>query len=460
MEFLAREQEVRKLTASLNQPDYELILVYGRRHIGKTELIKHTCRKCSFPVVYYMCRQINKKKLTDELTAAIDSVFPLEGQMFRSFEDALQFMYKKGQKEPAVLVLDEYPNARKEIKGLDTMLQSLSDEYKGSTHLKVILSGSYIDIMKSLKGSNEPLYGRITLSIDLKQMDYFDSARFYPSFSDTEKVELYSVFGGVPLYNSLIRSDLSVKENIINLIASPDARLSDEIDSFLKTELSKIANANSVFDVMAAGEINYSEIQKKANIESTGVMNDLVLKLIGMEVVKKEYPINKENDKSKSHYYINDNLSRFYYRYIARHLSQMSIMDSGVFFERFIRPDFEEHYIPKAFEEICRQFLIRKNIAGTIHPVIEKIGRYYYDDAVNHTNGEFDIVTYDENGYSFYEAKYKSRPVTEGTVQKEIQQVQATSLNCYQYGFFSKSGFADNVSKSIKKYTLKDIYNS
>ena len=460
MVFLAREKEVQKLKSALEKPDYELILVYGRRHVGKTELIKHTCGLSELPVVYYMCRQINEKKLTDELTAAIDNVFPLEGQMFRSFEDALRFMYKKGQKEPAVLVLDEYPNARREIEGLDTMLQSLSDEYKGHTKLKVILSGSYIDVMKSLKGSDEPLYGRITLSIDLKQMDYFDSARFYPSFKDTEKVELYSVFGGVPLYNSLIRSDLSVKENIINLIASPDARLSDEIDSFLKTGLSKIANANSVFDAMATGEINYSEIQKKANIESTGVMNDLIHKLIGMEVVRKEYPINKENDRSKSHYYINDNFSRFYYRYIARRISQMSIMDPDVFFDRFIKPDFEEHYVPKSFEEICKQFLIRKNITGDINPVIEKIGKYYYDDVANHTNGEFDIVTYDEKGYSFYEAKYKSRPVTDGTVQKEIQQVQTTNLNCYQYGFFSKSGFADNVSDTLIKFTLKDIYKS
>ena len=73
------------------------------------------------------------------------------------------------------------------------------------------------------------------------------------------------------------------------------------------------------------------------------------------------------------------------------------------------------------------------------------------------TNGEFDIVTYDEKGYSFYEAKYKSRPVTDGTVQKEIQQVQTTNLNCYQYGFFSKSGFADNVSDTLIKFTLKDM---
>ena len=157
--------------------------------------------------------------------------------------------------------------------------------------------------------------------------------------------------------------------------------------------------------------------------------------------------------------WINDNLSRFYYRYIARHLSQISIMNPVLFFDRFIKPDFDEHYVPKAFEEICRQFLIRKNLAGEINPAIEKIGKYYYDDAINHTNGEFDIVTFDEKGYSFYEAKYKSRPITEGTIQKEIQQVQATSLNCYQYGFFSKSGFADNADNSIIKFTLNDIYN-
>ena len=458
MEFIAREREVKKLLSALTSAEYELILVYGRRHIGKTELIRHSCALSGRKTIYYMCRQVTEDTLTKELTAVISETFDLEGQAFLSFEDALRFLFRRAQKEELILVLDEYPNARNQIQGLDTMLQSLSDQYKNSTSLKIILSGSYIDIMKSLKGKNEPLFGRITLNIDLKQMDYYDSAKFYPGFSNEDKVQLFSVFGGIPLYNSLIRDDLSVRENIIRLIASPDARLSDEIDSFLRAEISKLSNANSIFDAMASGEINYSEIQNKAGIESTGTMNDLMNKLIGMEIVRKEYPINKENDRSKSHYYIDDNLSHFYYRYLANHISQMQIMNETVFYKKYIEHDFNEHFVPDAFEKICRQFLIRKNLSGEIDPVIEKIGKYYYNDIKNRKNGEFDIVTLDEKGYMFYEAKYKNRPVTDGLVQKEIEQVRATDLQSYKYGFFSKSGFADNVPDDIIKYSLDDLY--
>ena len=458
MEFIARNKEVNKLLNVLKSPEYELILVYGRRHIGKTELIRHSCMLSGRKTIYYMCRQVTEDTLTKELTAVISEYCDLEGQMFMSFEDALRFLYRRSQKEELTLVLDEYPNARNQIRGLDTMLQALSDQYKTSTSLKVILSGSYIDIMKSLKGKNEPLFGRITLNIDLKQMDYYDSAKFYPDFSNEEKVQLFSVFGGIPLYNSLIRSDLSVQENIIRLIASPDARLSDEIDAFLRAEISKLSNANSVFDAMASGEINYSEIQNKAGIESTGTMNDLMNKLIGMEIVRKEFPINKENDRSKSHYYIDDNLSHFYYRYLANHISQMQIMDASVFYAKYIAHDFSEHYVPHSFEKICRQFLIRENMTGKIEPVIEKIGKYYYNDVKNRKNGEFDIVTLDEKGYIFYEAKYKNRSVTDGLVQKEIEQVRATDLQSYRFGFFSKSGFADNVNPDIIRYTLDDLY--
>ncbi len=458
MKFIARDKEVNKIVAALSSPEYELILVYGRRHIGKTELIRHSCVLSGKKTIYYMCRQVTEETLTKELTAAISEYYDLDGQTFLSFEDALRYLYRRSQNEEIILVLDEYPNARSQIRGLDTMLQSLSDQYKSATSLKVILSGSYIDIMKSLKGKNEPLFGRITLNIDLKQMDYYDSAKFYPNFSNEEKVQLFSVFGGIPLYNSLIREDLTVQENVIRLIASPDARLSDEIDSLLRAEISKLNNANSIFDAMASGEISYGEIQNKAGIDSTGTMNDLMNKLIGMEIIRKEFPINRENDRTKSHYYIDDNLSHFYYRYLANHISQMRIMDESVFFARYIEHDFHEHYVPGAFEKICRQFLIRKNIAGDIDPVIEKIGKFYYNDVKNRKNGEFDIVTMDEKGYIFYEAKYKNRPVTDGLVQKEIEQVRATDLQSYKYGFFSKSGFAENVPDDIIRYSLDDIY--
>ena len=85
----------------------------------------------------------------------------------------------------------------------------------------------------------------------------------------------------------------------------------------------------------------------------------------------------------------------------------MNIMNSEIFYDKYINEDFETEYVPKIFENICKQYLIRLNKAGRIEEPFEKIGKYYYDDVKNHSNGEFDVVTEDENGYVFYEAKFK-----------------------------------------------------
>ena len=158
------------------------------------------------------------------------------------------------------MILDEYPYLRDAVKGMDSILQALIDKYQDESQLKLIICGSYVDTMRSLLLVQNPLYGRVSLTIDLKPMNYRESALFYSSFSDADKVRLYSVFGGIPYYNRLIDSERSVKENIINLIASPSARLETEISMYLKSELAKISNANEVFETLAKGFSRYSDI--------------------------------------------------------------------------------------------------------------------------------------------------------------------------------------------------------
>ena len=124
-------------------------------------------------------------------------------------------------------------------------------------------------------------------------------------------------------------------------------------------------------------------------------------------------------------------------------------MDPETFYDRYIGTDFEERYVPQKFEEICRQYLIRQNLLGNIVPVIEKIGKYYYDDPQSHSNGEFDVVSRDENGYVFYEVKFRKRKISKEIIDEEISQVKKTGLDCYKYVFFSRSGFPAFCEKRI-----------
>jgi hypothetical protein len=177
-----------------------------------------------------------------------------------------------------------------------------------------------------------------------------------------------------------------------------------------------------------------------------------------MEVVSKTTPVNDESNRKKAGYHISDNLSLFYYRYVFRYLSQMTIMDSLTFYDKYINKDFEEYFVPHQFEDICRQYLIRQNKKHAIEPPFEKIGKYYYDDPVSKTNGEFDIVTEDEIGYVFYEVKFRNKPITESMIDEEITQIKQTGLTCSRYVFISRSGFTCKETENTMHIELKEMY--
>jgi hypothetical protein len=324
--------------------------------------------------------------------------------------------------------------------------------------LKLVLCGSYVDVMKSLLAQENPLYGRVDLTIDLKPMDYYDSALFYPDYSAEDKVRLYSVFGGIPYYNRQIDSALTVRENIQELISAPGARLENEVSMYLKSEISKIVNANEVFEAMARGYSRFKDLLAQSHVSSSPTLVDVLDKLMRMEVVEKRSPINDEHNRRKSGYYISDNLSAFYYRYIFRYLSQRNVLEEEVFYNRYIGEDFETYHVPRVFENICRQYLIRQNRAGKLEPPFDRIGRYWYDDPKTRTNGEFDLVTEDPNGYTFYEAKFRREPASESMIREEIRQVQATGLDCYKYGFFSRSGFRCEAAEDRILIGLEELY--
>ena len=460
MEFFGRERELQELHRFFSHRGEQTGLVFGRRRVGKSELIKQSLRKADAISIYYECKQTTEENNVDSLSALLADAFHFPKPAFPSMEALLDFLFEKSCREPFVLVLDEYPYLREVVKGLDSILQALIDRYRDTSALKLILCGSYVDVMRSLLLKENPLYGRVDRTIDLKPMDYYDSALFYPGFSDEDKVRLYSVFGGIPYYNKLIDPHLSVRENITELIASPGARLENEVSMYLRSEISRINNANEVFEALAKGFSRYSDLLSQSHVSSGPTLADVLDKLIRMEIVKREAPINDENNKRKAGYYITDNLSLFFYRYVFRYSSQMNVLDPDVFFDRYIAEDFETHYVPRVFESICRQYLIRRNRRGGFEVPFDRIGKYYYDDPVTRTNGEFDVVTEDPNGYVFYEVKFRRGPVTQKTVDDEIAQVEATGLKCYRYGFFSRGGVTAAENEKTLFISLEQMYKS
>ena len=458
MKFHGRQPQRKLLRQMLSQDGMQTALIYGRRRVGKSELVKQVLREEKITGIYYECKETTEKNNVDSLSELIGEAFHFPKPSFADMEELLKFLFAKAEEAPFSLVLDEYPYLRATTAGLDSILQSLIDRYRNTSKVKFIICGSHIDIMKSLLDSQNPLYGRIDRTINLQPMDYFESALFYESFSLEDRVRLYSIFGGIPHYNRLIDPKLSVQENVTELIASTGARLENEVSMYLRSEISKVTNANEVFEALARGFSRFSDILSQSHVSSSPTLVDVLDKLIRMGLVRKEAPINDENNRRKAGYYIADQLSLFYYRYCFRYASQLSVMDPEVFYDRYIREDFESKYVPSAFEEVCRQYLIRMNRAGKLAEPFGKIGRYWYDDPENKTNGEFDLVTEDPKGYVFYEAKFRTEPLSGSRIRQEIMQVQKTGLNCYRYGFISRSGFDVEPADNLELISLAQLY--
>lgn len=459
MKFIGRTRQLNQLEREIDTDRMSFALIYGRRRIGKSELIKQALKDSQKKSLYYECKQVSEKSNVDAICDLLSEQFNLPKLGLDSIEEVLDYLFKAAKDEKLVLVLDEYPYLREGIKGMDSILQAKIDQYRENSKLTIVILGSYVEIMKSLLEHSNPLFGRVDLVINLQQMDFYDSALFYPNYSAEDKIRIYSVFGGIPYYNRLIDDRKTVRENIIELISAPGARLENEVTMYLNSEIAKINNANEVIDALSRGYSKFSDILSQSHVTSSPTLVDILNKLIRMELVEKSSPINDENNRKKTSYSICDNLSLFYYRYIFKYSSQQRIMDEDVFYDKYIDQNFEEDYVPHRFKTICRQYLIRQNRIGQISPVIEKIGKYYYDDPVNHRNGEFDVVTLDEKGYVFYEVKFRKNRISKAIIDKEIEQVKATELNPYKYVFISRSGFEISPEDNLELIDLSDLFN-
>ena len=440
--FIGRKEETRKLLDFINDSSSRAAIIYGRRRVGKSELINHVLSMSKKKFIYYECKQTTEKNNVDSIFDLLKEQFNLPSVSFENFESILKYIYSLSIDNELVFVLDEYPYLREVVVGLDSIIQTYINNSKGKK-LKIILCGSYIDVMKSLLSHGNPLYGRFDYKLELNPMDYYDSSLFYDEYSYEDKVRIYSVFGGIPYYNKLIDTKRSVRENIIDLIASDGARLENEISIFLKSQLSKLNNANEVFEILSKGFYKYKDIYENANIEKGPTLIDALDKLVSMGLVTKISPINDENNKKKTGYIISDQLSYFYYKYIYNNKSRLKIMNPNYFYDKYINNDFESIFVPKAFETIAKEYLIRINKLGLIE-TFDNIGKYYYDDPKNHKNGEFDVVTHDDKGYIFYEVKFKNKPLNKIDVYNEINQVKECGIECERFGFISKSGFDFN----------------
>jgi hypothetical protein len=453
--FIARTEELSKLTDAMKQTG-RASLVYGKRRVGKTRLIKESLIRQDQSVIYYECI---KGTMQDNINAFTRLLAELQiltfSTSFQSFVDV--FTYINTLPRSFVVVIDEYPylSSLADAEIVDSVFQTVIDQKLNNIHL--VLSGSQVSVMKNLLQKGNALYGRFQLILHLRELDYQDAALFYPSKSPYEKIAFYSVFGGSPFILQELREKETLEQNIVRTILDESSPVSLYASNILLTDYTNAVNAERILAVLGNGKKKYSELERALQANSTGSLAKQLKSLQATELISQLFPINKPNDSKKKFYEINDNLLRFWFTYLYHNRSALQMVGPKAFFDRQVAPTLITEYVPHRFEELCRGFFSRLAKSSRL-PGITNIGTYYYDDPVRHRNGEFDVALEFGDQYQIYEAKYYRKPMTLSEIHKEAGQIRdIESLNVVRLGFIAANGF-EKREDGFSFFSGEDLY--
>lgn len=460
MKFIGREKELKELKRMLNSDDFQAALIYGRRRVGKTELIKEAVKDHKDSVIFFVAEKAPFQQNVEGLARAVTSFFHESYLQFNDLDHVLEYVFMKSVSKPVILIIDEYSFLRGDDSSVDSKFQIAIDRYHHDSRMKLILCGSYMDVMKQIVDANEPLFGRFTSILYLKPFDYYDASKFFPNSTSEQKLEWYSCFGGIPFYLNMIDPKESLQNNLERLLIPSGSILENEIVLQMNSELSKIQGLNGILSSIGQGLHSFKDLNKQYAGSHSGV-NYSLNKLLNMDLVEKSAPINDPNNAKQRAYYIADNLLDFYYTFLHRQMTARTIMDPGAFYREYIKEVLKNNYLPAKFEAVTREYLIRKNRAQLIEPPLTSVGRYVYHDKGTKTSGEFDAVSRDKKGWTLYECKYQKGVMTAAVIAAKKQQAEDFGLDFYRYGFVSKNGFGkETASGSDILVTLDDLYDS
>ena len=427
---------------------FEFVILYGRR-VGKTALINRFID--GKPALYFMGIESNEKQNLENFSkSSIEYAGGYEGELsFLSFQAALERVFRLSEKERLILAIDEYPYVARASKSLASTLQMLIDRYRDHSRMMLILCGSSLPYMEDhVLAYKAPLYGRSTAQIRLHPFDFSEICGYFKNFSAEDKALAYGVAGGTPQYILQMSDRLSIQENIKNTFLDPTSFLYEEPMNLLKQEVREPAQYTAILTAIASGSSRMSEISGKVG-EETNVCAVYLKNLITLGIVRKELPYGEKASK-KAVYFIDDNMLRFWYRFVPENASLISRGAADLVVQR-IAPHLS-NYMGKVFEKICRQYLWKLLQRGKSPVEFTSLGRWWGRDPGHKRQAEIDIMgEQDRNTALFGECKWTDEKVDLGVLETLIERSSLFSYQKKQLFLFSKSGFTKGCVEKAKE---------
>lgn len=449
MMFIGREKELNALEKLYVSNKFEFVVIYGRRRVGKTALINKFLDDKK--AIYFMGVESNTKQNLENFSKSIieyDSGIETETS-FLSFQAALEYVFKLSQKERLILTIDEFPYVARSSKSLSSTLQLLIDKYKDSSKLMLILCGSSISYMEDhVLAYKAPLYGRRTAQMKIMPFDFEETCHYFKKFSNEEKALIYGIVGGTPQYLMQMDDTLSVEDNIKNTFLNPISFLYEEPINLLKQEVREPAIYTAIITAIAKGASRMSEISNQIN-ENTNVCSAYIKTLMNLGIIQKETPYG-EKASHKAIYSIEDNMFRFWYRFVLENNSIIARGATDLVYKR-IEPKLSD-YMGKIFEDICKQYLWKQLLTNKCPVEFTSLGRWWGNDPIEKCQTEIDIMgEQDKNTALFAECKWTNEKVNQSVLETLVKRSKLFSYKYIHLYLFSKSGFTQSCIDQANK---------
>lgn len=461
--FYCRENELAKLERRYRKGRFECIIIYGRRRVGKTALINEFCKEK--PVIFFSAldatAQENLKTLSKEIYC-YDRPDTVTAPEYASYEEALEEISKRSEKERLIFVIDEYPYLAQAEPSISSRLQHLIDHKWKEGRLFLILCGSSMSFMEyQVLGYESPLYGRRTAQFKIEPLTYKETAVFNPQMDDEDNALVYGITGGVPHYINKLEAGDNLDAALLENLFDPSSYLYEEPSNLLKQELREPAVYNSIITAIAEGRTRLNEIAGKVGID-TGPCSKYLKVLMELGIIKKEMPITEKAGK-KSIYLIADNFFRFWYRFVPQNIAAIQSGRIGKNYERSIKKYFPD-YMGLVFERMCQDYLLY--YAERLPISLRAVGQWWGSNPATHKQLQIDIVgtSVSDDEFIIGSCKYRNElvGVEEYELLKEYAEVFAKGRRCYLY-IFAKRGFTDSLQEIGKRgfvelISLEELY--
>jgi AAA+ ATPase superfamily predicted ATPase len=377
--FVGRTAELATLAEAYASSESAFVPVYGRRRVGKSELILRFLQER--PGVYFLGKQapaaLQRREFQDEAAAALGEPL-LATASFDGWKSALMAVTERWQRrDKLVLVFDEFQWTAWASPELPSVLQELWDRrWRASGTILLILCGSYVGFMeREVLGRRSPLFGRRTAQIQLRPFGYREAALFHPSYSAVDRARAYFLCGGVPWYLGRFDARRSIEGNVLAGVLAEHAPLRHEPEFLLREELREVESYFAVLLAVAEGRTTPREISAATGIGERS-LHYYLQQLVELGYVRRRYPLSEQPVAARHvRFALDDPLLRFWFRFVFPNTSYLAQMGPERTLKDRIRPGLDA-YLGSCFENLCREALphlyAREQVAAAF-----EVGEYW-----------------------------------------------------------------------------------